>query len=77
MDMKVKDSAHLHFKYGNVEIQACDVDSAGNVENIDIIVDGNLVMCVNTQSPETLNQPAIAALFYLLANLVHNSEEVK
>lgn len=49
---KIKDTDNLTLTVGNVTIQACDVDVDGNVENVDVIVDGTVILCANIQTHE-------------------------
>ena len=50
--VSIKDHADLSIDIGNVRISACDVDHEGFVENVDVIVDGELKLCVNIQTDE-------------------------
>ena len=49
--MLVKDNANRVFNHGRLTLQACDVDENGNIENIDIRIDGVLKFCINIQRP--------------------------
>lgn len=64
--MKLKDGSNRIFCGDNFNVHACDVDEEGDIENIDIIVDGKLKYCINIQhTSATADQyrEALALLF--------------
>lgn len=48
--VSIKDHANLSIDIGDLRISACDVDHEGYVENVDVLVDGELELCVNVQT---------------------------
>jgi hypothetical protein len=59
--MKLKDHKNRRFEFGRLNLSACDVDEDNNIENIDIVVDGELKFCINIQrNSGTIDQYRIA-----------------
>lgn len=67
--MIIKDSVNREFTSGRLILRACDCDENGNIENIDIIVDGKQKYCINIKEfdGDTKDyQDALATVFEAL-----------
>lgn len=67
--MKIRDSVDRHFEHARLSLSACDVDSDGMIENIDIVVDGKLKFCINLQGENTPMERYREALGLIFAEL--------
>ncbi len=58
-DIKDADNLTLTFTIGSdtFTIQACDVDHEGYVENVDVIVNGEVFVCANIQMGTKAGNP--------------------